>query len=194
MDLFSETELRIKFLQLRDSWLQSLLNSIPHTDPYHHISKTIEENRIHLFDIITQYRALFSDEDLLSANSSSSSSSILNSNREASGNESKLFYCWLQQKIKNFLAVLSKDLKQGVGNRLDSVMSQSMYFGLAFSRVGLDFRALMIPLFEQAVMDHFGAQLTNANLKFEESLVKLNWSDLNVENIKITSKIFYDFS
>lgn len=188
LDLFTESELRIKFLQLRDNWLQSLLQAIPHTDPYHHISKTIEENRIHLFDIITQYRALFSDDDLITSGSSSSPGSIiLNPNKDL--NESKLFYCWLQQKIKSFLLVLKKDLKLGVGNRLDSVLSQSMYFGLAFSRVGLDFRVLLVPIFEDAILEQFKTSINMANSKFEDSLVKLNWSDLNVESIKSISKL-----
>lgn len=104
LDVFAESELRIKFLQLRDAWLQSLLQAIPKQDPYTHITKTIEENRIHLFDIITQYRAIFSDEE-----TSSSSSTTLKSEL----NESKLFYCWLQQKIKSFLAVLTNDLQLG---------------------------------------------------------------------------------
>ena len=184
LDVFSESELRIKFLQLRDSWLQSLLQNIPQNDPYHHISKTIEENRIHLFDIITQYRAIFSDEDLLVSNMQQQviTNILLSTNKDAS--ESKLFFCWLQQKIKNFLNILRKDLKLGVGNRLDSVLSQAMYFGLAFSRVGLDFRVLMVPIFEEAVLDQMRASFRNANAKFEESLGKLNWSELYVETGK----------
>lgn len=179
LDVFSESELRIKFLQLRDAWLQSLLSNIPQIDPYNHITKTIEENRIHLFDIITQYRAIFSDDDLLAG--------VNNSTRGL--NESKLFLCWLQQKIKSFLQILRKDLKLGVGNRIDSVMSQSMYFGLAFSRVGLDFRALMMPIFEEAILEQFKNSLKTAVTKFKESMEKLNWSELMVESSKLSTQM-----
>lgn len=105
LDVFGENELRIKFLQLRDAWLQSLLASIPQQDPYAHITKTIEENRVHLFDIITQYRAIFSDEE------TSGLSFVVGAKSEL--NDSKLFFSWLQQKIKNFLNVLTNDLKLG---------------------------------------------------------------------------------
>ena len=49
-----------------------------------------------------------------------------------------------------------------------------MYFGLAFSRVGLDFRALMLPIFERAILEQFDRALMQANVKFEESLSKVN--------------------
>jgi hypothetical protein len=181
MEVFTESELRIKFLQLRDFWLNSLLQQIPKTDSYHHISKTIEEHRIHLFDIITQYRAIFSDDDYLSTSSSRN-------------NESKLFYCWLQQKINTFLNVLKEDLNAGVGNRFDSVLNQSMYFGLAFSRVGLDFRVLMLPIFEHALLEQVEKSIREADSKFEDALIKLNWDEMYLENAKIIASLKTDTS
>jgi len=55
----------------------------------HHLSKTIELSRIHLFNIVTQYRAIFSDDD-----------PILPLAKDQNINESAIFYSWITEKVK----------------------------------------------------------------------------------------------
>ncbi|NXI33095.1 COG8 protein, partial [Sterrhoptilus dennistouni] len=156
MDVLTEAELRVKFLQARDAWLRSIQASIPDHDPYLHVTKTIEACRVHLFDVVTQYRAIFSDEEPLVEG--------------AGPAEGAIFHGWVLQKVSEFLRTLRRDLERGVGGRLDSLLGQCMYFGLSFSRVGVDFRGQLGPLFQHVAADSFSKAVEEAVEKFREEM------------------------
>ncbi|XP_011312770.1 conserved oligomeric Golgi complex subunit 8 [Fopius arisanus] len=155
MDAFTEAELRIKFLQARDGWLQGLLNSIPKDDPNFHLTKTIELSRIHLFNIITQYRAMFNDDDH-------------SSTRDPVINESAIFYHWLEEKLSQFLVTLEQDLP-GVSS-IDSILGQCTYFGLSFGRVGADFTSRMSDIFVRVVGSKFQRNVYKTTRRFEKDV------------------------
>ena len=65
-------------------------------------------------------------------------------------------------QIWQFLHILEEDLQRGVGGRMDSVLSQCMYFGLSFSRIGADFRGLIAPVFVRVLAETFRRSLREA--------------------------------
>ncbi|XP_044315724.1 conserved oligomeric Golgi complex subunit 8 [Drosophila rhopaloa] len=164
MQAFGDNELRLKFLQARDAWLTSCLEAIPTGDAQQHLSKTIEITRINLFNIITQYRAIFQEEEGSSKNQSS-----LRPLQGVSCNGDRLFQAWLHNKINDFLETLERDLQLGVGS-VETVLGQCMYFGLSFSRVGADFRALMAPIFVGVIRRRFESSVAQVNEQFEREL------------------------
>ncbi|KAH8333889.1 hypothetical protein KR059_004407 [Drosophila kikkawai] len=164
MQAFGDNELRLKFLQARDAWLTSCLEAIPTGDAQQHLTKTIEITRINLFNIITQYRAIFPEEE-------GSGKVSLKPMQGVSCNGDRLFQAWLHNKINAFLETLERDLQLGVGS-IETVLGQCMYFGLSFSRVGADFRALMAPIFVNVIRRRFETSVQQVNEQFERELDK----------------------
>ncbi|CAL1284598.1 unnamed protein product [Larinioides sclopetarius] len=175
MDVFNDSELRIKFLQARDAWFQKVINDIDKSDAYEHVIKVIESSRIHLFDITTQYRAIFSDDDPL----------LLV--REDAKNNCAIFHSWIIWKISWFLEVLKKDISADLGGRIDSVLAQCMYFGLSFSRVNIDFRPLLIPVFQNIALKKFCSSVERATFKFEKIMDAFAFTMYTNTTILITS-------
>eukprot|EP00092_Neocalanus_flemingeri_P008469 GFUD01009126.1.p1 GENE.GFUD01009126.1~~GFUD01009126.1.p1 ORF type:complete len:635 (-),score=134.88 GFUD01009126.1:114-2018(-) len=169
MDVFGETELRLKFLQARETWLNSVVAGVPKDDPYLHLTRTMEVLRVHLFDIVTQYRSIFSDDV----------DHLIGVGVENHFDNRLLFTSWLSKKVQEFLKIIASDLDSGI-NSFESILGQAMYFGLSFSRVGFDFRPLLAPIFLKAIEKQFIGKLDSpAALKnISESLASIEFSRL----------------
>ena len=135
-------------------------------DPYEHLTKSLELNRVHLFDIVAQYRALFSDEDPLVGPDYAAG--------QSPACHRLLFSTWLERKIADFLLVLRHDLKQGAKRQsLDSILVQAMYFGQSFGRVGADFRPALVSIFSEATLDLALERLHGLEIQFKSGIDQL---------------------
>lgn len=82
------------------------------------------------------------------------------------------------------------DLQRGITS-FDTVLGQCMYFGLSFSRVGADFRALMAPIFVRVIKEKFLNAIAVVNENFEKELEKytlINKSAIQTRHPSTTPK------
>lgn len=190
MDVFAESELRLKFLQARDTWLQHSLAAIATDDINYHLSKTIEVTRVNLFNVITQYRAVFNDDE----------HSPLADIKSKHVNHNFIFFSWIRNKIDEFLQVLRHDLSIIFGisgdpmnsvtsnnaASLDSILGQCMYFGLSFSKVGCDFRPVLVPIFTEAIVATFRNTVDIATNDFHQNMDRFTLLNRNHPNVRWT--------
>lgn len=136
--------------------------------------RTIEASRVNLFNIVTQYKATFAEDE----------SSLDPADNEEHRN---VFHAWINTKINDFLITLESDLERSDVTSFDTLLKQCMYFGLSFSRVGVDFRALLIPIFVRAISKHFNATISRVTKQFETNME--NYTFINKMSINVLNAI-----
>lgn len=86
-------------------------------------------------------------------------------------------------QIEHFLQTLEIDLQYGVSS-IDSILGQCMYFGLSFSRIGADFRSLMVPIFVKVIFNQFQNGVYKSTKQFE----------LDIETYTLINKVIINNS
>lgn len=164
LGLYSDFELRIVYLQCRSAFLNEKLSLIPSTNAYAYISKVVDLTRAQLSEVITQYRAIFDqDEDASLSLSSSQGANGSTSSGAKSEELSSILQCWFFHQIDTFLHTLEEKLPSiQDGTSLSNLLSQCMYFGLSMGRLGADFRNLLSPIFEANILQLIRTQLSMA--------------------------------
>ncbi|PRQ27993.1 putative oligomeric Golgi complex subunit 8, cullin repeat-like-containing [Rosa chinensis] len=161
--VFSEYEMRLQFLRCRQAWLTGILEDLDKRNAYEYLKGMINFQRQHLFDVVNQYRAIFSDD--------------------TSGNEENhdggLLFSWSMHQITSLLKTLKIMLpKITEGGSLSNILDQSMYCAMGLGWVGLDFRGLLPSLFEEAVLNLFAKNMSTAVENFQLVLDSHRWVPL----------------
>eukprot|EP00842_Homolaphlyctis_polyrhiza_P002621 jgi/Hompol1/335/HPOL_001128-RA len=223
MAAFPEPELRLVFLQQRDIFLCQRLDAIAsdlsrqtpqnqssaalaaagNAYSLEFLKRYIDVSREHFFDIVTQYKAIFSDSQPVfvapsasaAAASFSSSSSVFDSS--AAYATQSILSSYVSHTVAKFVAVLRHHMLVSIPlptdqsdsqihdiasdtspestsapahlfsnpkpsatsapygisdvSSVNSILTQTMYYGMSLGRVGIDFRQAVSPVFEQAV-------------------------------------------
>lgn len=161
--VFSEYEMRLQFLRCREAWLTGILEDLDQRNAYEYLKGMINCHRTHLFDVVNQYRAIFADD--------------------TSGNEenydSGLLFSWSMHQITSHLKTLKIMLpKITEGGSLSNILEQCMYCAMGLGWVGMDFRGLLPPLFEEAVLNLFSKNMGTAVDNFQLVLDSHRWVPL----------------
>ncbi|KAK1273437.1 hypothetical protein QJS04_geneDACA012520 [Acorus gramineus] len=161
--VFSESELRLQFLRCREAWLAGFLDDLDQRNVYEYLKGMVNCHRMHLFDVVNQYRAIFSNDKS-------------GSDENYDGG---LLFSWAMHQINSHLSTLEAMLPQITeGGSLTNILDQCMYCAMGLGLVGLDFRCLLPPLFEDAVLNLFSKNMGTAVENFQLVLDSHRWVPL----------------
>lgn len=165
MAAFPEAELRLHFLRCREEWLAQLISELDSSDSYEYVKHLTDVHRLHLFDIVMQYRAIFFDASSQDAKASAGNTL-----------EGCVLYTWVQHRVSHYVAALQQHLPAiEEGTQLASALEHATYCCSSLSRVGLDFSCLLGPLFQLCALRLFGAKLALAVDAFHQRLDSHKW-------------------
>lgn len=132
------------------------------------MKRMTDRHRVQLFDVVTQYRAIFADD-----------SSGVQEEAGGAAIDGGLLYNWAMHRVSIYLRVLGEEVpKINDGGSLASVLDHCMYCGESLGRVGLDIRGLLPPLFEACIGNMFARNVRAAVQNFQAALDVHRWVPL----------------
>ena len=161
---FSEVELRMNFMTCRDLWLERTIADLDRASPYEFVKRLTDVHRVQMFDIIMQYRAIFSDDKAAGA---------------AGGLESGVgvLFDWVCVRVGAYLDEVRANMpKIAEGANISNVLEHCMYCGVSLGRVGCDFRGLLVPIFEECIYNVWLRTTQNALDIFKLMLGAHKWA------------------
>lgn len=178
MSALDEVGLRRTFLQCREGHVADAVADLDDTNAYEYLKRLTDLHRVHLFDVVMQYRAIFGDgledED---ADSSQGADQGADQNDDLNINtDGGLLYGWSAHRVGTYLALVEKTLPRiDEGGALASVMEHCGYCGGSLARVGLDFRPMLPPLFADAANGIFTRAMDVVAGEFERTVETHRW-------------------
>lgn len=182
--LFSEFRLRMLFLHCRGEWMRTGIESATASSPQTYLVNLSDNTRAMVFEIVTQYRAVFSDDEEDDGHDiggvHKDSLSFANGTRPvASIHSSSILFDWTATCVSEYLQRLEEGVNELTdGAMLNTVLQQAMFCGQSLGRVGADFRAALPPMFEDAVMRIFTSHLNAALRQFEMMIDDNRWAPI----------------
>lgn len=164
MNVLDEEELALAFLTSRGAYMRALFEAIERErtmDAARFLKKWIELWREGVYDVVTQFTSIFLERPPPTSHSS------------LPPDLRPFLTTFANTLIHQLLAVISRTIPQITDSpALSSLLTQLSYCSSSFARIGLDFRALLPPIFEKAAEDNFRKGVEDANSALQASLEK----------------------
>lgn len=162
-----EHGLRAQFLRSRSAWVDAqLARLLPlrASSPYGYVTKYLDCSRTSLFEVVTQYRSIFVDDTAADADDEDA--------RRGRG----LLYYWAARRSRTLIATMRDALPALPDSSfVAGALEQCMYCGQSLARVGIDFRGLLPPLFEERAVEIFLSHVRPAPAAFAADLGVYDW-------------------
>jgi len=124
---------------------------------------------VHMFDIVMQYRAIFSGDG------GAGGAAVAGGGGGFSG--AGILSDWAAVAVGRYMGVVRARLAEiSEGAQLASVLEHCMYCGMSLSRVGCDFRGLLVPFFEVRAAEIFLQGVAEALSSFSQMVHAHQWA------------------
>ncbi|OQR93210.1 oligomeric Golgi complex subunit 8, partial [Thraustotheca clavata] len=145
-----EASLKQEFLRCRGGWLAQTSQRLATSDPYQYLMQLIDLNRTSWFDLITQYTAIFGNDQ--------------------SKTDTPLC-AWAMKLVVDLSAVVHRELPkiQDFGS-IASVMEQMLFFASSLGRVQIDFSPMVLVTFQNHIFDRLATKWSTVVDEFQSSL------------------------
>lgn len=172
MDTLDENSLREKFLERRLICLENEISELEddENDVATYLEKYLDHTRSGLFGVMTHYRAIFVDKE------------------DIGPGQTSLLHIWVYKRIKSIRNKLQEKLALvDSGSKLNDLAEQCLNCGRSLGRSGADFRGIIIPIFEQAVINLFMKNTSKAESELQVALSENDWHVTAAVLAKLTS-------
>ena len=172
------------FLKCREHFFDKEVEQIPSSEtPNHYLDRLADIYRIHLHELITQYRAIFGKVGENTNLSLSGNTATANSTRNDEDDKAQLLshivfshISFIVDRVRTYTPMIDD------GSSLSNIVEQYMNLGHSMAKVGADFRPLLVAPFETAMLGLALPSWNNGYLAFEAAI-----KDLDQGSMRLTS-------
>ena len=178
-DAMDETAMRRAFLRCRERAAADAAAAVDGADAYEYVKRLTDAHRTRVFDVATQYRAVFADdeedEDELTSDSSARESGAEETNDAFE--RSRLLRSWCTHRTGEYLRRLELAVPEiDEGARLAAAHEHARYCAASLARAGMEYRPLLTPIFADAAAALYASCLADAARDFERVVETHRWT------------------